>query len=162
MSSSLEDGEVVESLVSSSHPPDDDDADDDDSYRLAGESDMSDSEEFWAWDGQTSGEDEDTDVCKTVYTFLSYRRSNEQTLPIVRVTWFGANNKKLGEADALVDTGAEISSVSTALCDLMVASHRPGDSLLRKERVTLKGIGGRLTETTESISRRIQCHIEGD
>ena len=149
-------------MVSSCHLPDEDDADDVENYRLAGEDDMSDSEEFSAYCGETSGEDEDTDVCKTVYTFLSYRRLNEQTLPIVRVTWFGANNKKLGEAEALVDTGAEVSSVSTALCDLMVASHRQGDSLLCKERVTLKGIGGRLTDTTESISRRVQCHIEGD
>ena len=139
----------------------DDGVDDMGDYHLADESDSC--EELSAFIGETSGEeDDDTDVCKTVFTFLSYRRSNEKTLPIVRVTWFGTNNKKLGEADALVDTGAEISSVSTALCDLMVASHRQGDSLLRKERVTLKGIGGRLTETTESISRRIQCHIEGD
>ena len=139
----------------------DDEVDDVENYHLADEEDSS--EECSAFIGETSGEeDDDTDVCKTVFTFLSYRRSNEKTLPIVRVTWYGANNTKLGEADALVDTGAEISSVSTALCDLMVASHRQGDGPLRKERVTLKGIGGRLTETTESISRRIQCHIEGD
>ena len=70
-------------MVNSRHLPDDDDVDDVENYRLAGEEDMSDSEEFSAFIGETSGEeDEDTDVCKTVFTFLSYRRSNEKTLPI--------------------------------------------------------------------------------
>ena len=92
---------------------------------------------------------------------MSYNTAVCATLPLVRITWYyGDYDGKYfpgGSVVALVDTGSEMSSVSTAVSEEFKAR---GLTTTRRSDLSLKGIGGKITPIKESITVLSQANVE--
>ena len=89
---------------------------------------------------------------------MSYNTAVCDTLPLVRITWYYGDMTEGGSVIALVDTGSEMSSLSTALSDLMKGKRL---TITPRSDLLLKGMGGKITPVKESISVVSHANIEG-
>ena len=90
-------------------------------------------------------------------TVMSYQSKGEQKLPVIRVGCLC--NESTVYVYALVDTGAEMSSVSSAVCNELSLKGLSTHSL---SNLHLEGVGGKLVKIQSALSVSVHAVYEGD
>ena len=107
--------------------------------------------------------------CRIVATVMTYRNKGEQRLPVIRLVCYTTrvvleSGVYVSVPDeysvyALVDTGAEMSSVSSDVCRQMCER---GLATHSSSNLFLEGVGGKLVQVQESLTMSVQGVYEGD